>query len=142
MEERIKAFWHVKYYLSSMLTLSFSRVEDEIILCLEASKTTINTPLMKDQSQTYMPMYYVNQFSNSKTRYFPIEKLVFPLIIILRKLRLYCYAYDIIVLSDYSFRVAVGVELTGFKFVLLHWSQTNFFFTQKDVRIGGPSTPL
>ena len=109
---------------------------------LRGIKDYYQHPFDEVQSQTYMPMYYVNQFSNSKTRYFPIEKLVFPLIIILRKLRLYCYAYDIIVLSDYSFRVAVGVELTGFKFVLLHWSQTNFFFTQKDVRIGGPSTPL
>ena len=142
MKERIKAFWHVKYYLRSLLTLSFSRVEDETILCLEASKTTISTPLMKDQSQTYMPMYYDNQFNNSKTRYFPIEKLVFPLIIILRKLRLYCSAYDTIVLSDYSFRIVVGVELTGFRFILLHWSRADFFFTQKDVRIGGPGTPL
>ena len=68
---------------------------------LAVSTTTVSEVLIREEDKRQLPVYYVSQaFQGAKARYPRIEKIVFALIIALRKLRQYFQANPILVMTD------------------------------------------
>ena len=95
------AFQALKDYLSKPPLLSPSVKGEDLFLYLVISQTAISSVLIRKELQVQMPVYYISQaFQGAEVRYPRIEKLVFALIVALRKLRPYFKAHKILVMTD------------------------------------------
>jgi RNase H-like domain found in reverse transcriptase len=71
-----------------------------LFLYLAATGGTVSAALVREEKEGQRPIYYVSRIlRDAKTRYPPIEKLVFAIIIASRKLRPYVQAHSVRVLT-------------------------------------------
>ena len=95
------AFQELKRYLNNPPLLSSSKQEESLYLYLAVSETVVSAALIREEGRKQLPIYYVNQaFQRAELRYPSIEKIVFSLIVALRKLRQYFQANPILVMTD------------------------------------------
>ena len=95
------AFQELKRYLNNPPLLSSSKQEESLYLYLAVSETVESTALIREEGKKQLPIYYVNQaFQRAELRYPSIEKIMFSLIVALRKLRQYFQANPILVMTD------------------------------------------
>ena len=110
MDGRVaQAFKDLKAYLSSPRLLSSSKLGEELFLYLAVSPAAISVTLIKEEDQVQKPIYYTSRaFRDAEERYPPMEKLVFTLVIVARKLKPYFQAHMVIVLTDKPLRRAIS----------------------------------
>jgi RNase H-like domain found in reverse transcriptase len=104
-----KVFAKLKKYLSNPLVMSRPMVGETLFLYLAATGSTVSVALVREEKDEQRPIYYVSRIlRDAETRYPPIEKLAFTLIITSRKLQPYFQAYSVWVLTNESLKKALG----------------------------------
>ena len=95
------AFQELKRYLSNSPFQSPSKEGESLQLYLAVSAMAVSAALIREEGKKQLPVYYVNQaFQGVESGYPRIEKIVFALIVALRKLRQYFQANPILVMMD------------------------------------------
>ena len=93
-----QAFKELKAYLSSPPLLSPSQPREELFLYLVGSSAAVSAALVREEDKVQKPVYYASQaFCGAEERYPSMEKLVFALVTVARKLKLYFQAHTVIV---------------------------------------------
>ena len=115
MEKCQQAFEGLKAYLTSTLLLSPSKLCEELYLNLAMSPHAVSSTLIKEEGKVHKPVYYTSKaLRRAEGRYSPMEKLVFSLVTVARKLRPYFQAHIINVLIDHSLKKAMNkLEVAG-----------------------------
>ena len=81
--------------------MSPSKEGEDLYLCLVVSATAVSVALIRKESRTQLPVYYINQaFQGAEIKSPRIEKIVFALIVASRKLRLYFQENPILVMTN------------------------------------------
>lgn len=89
MEEAKQSFQDLKGHLESLPTLGRTTPREDLYLYLAVSKVVVSLVLIRDK-HGQIPVYYTNRaLRGIELKYPPLEKLVFALIMIARKLRPY-----------------------------------------------------
>ena len=87
IDECETAFQELKRYLSNPPLLSPSKEGENLYLYLEVSATAVSATLVRKEDRKQLLIYYVRQaFQGAEAKYPRIEKIVFALIVALRKL--------------------------------------------------------
>ena len=95
------AFQELKRYLSNSPFQSPSKEGESLQLYLAVSAMAVSAALIREEGKKQLPVYYVSQaFQGVESGYPRIEKIVFALIVALRKLRQYFQANPILVMMD------------------------------------------
>ena len=85
-----QAFEELKAYLSSPPLLSLSQPGEELFLYLAVSPAAISAALFREEEKVQKPVYYASRaLRGVEERYPPMEKLVFALVTVARKLKPY-----------------------------------------------------
>jgi hypothetical protein len=101
---------------------------------LSDSDVAVSSVLVREEKGIQLPVYFVSRIlQDAKTRYPPMEKLAFSLVIIARKLRPYFQTHPIRVLTkELLKRVLRKIEVSG---RLLNWvvelSEFDITFAQR-----------
>ena len=99
----------MKKYLSSPPLLSPSKLGEELYLYIAVSQTAISAALVREEEGTQRPVYFVSRaFWGVEERYPWMEKLVFAMVTVARKLKPYFEAHTIIVLTDQLLKRAMN----------------------------------
>ena len=104
-----QAFEELKAYLSTPLLLSPSQSGEELFLYLAVSLAAVSTALIREEEKVQKPVYYASRaLREAEERYPPMEKLVFALVTVARKLKLYFQTHTVVVLTDRPLRRAMS----------------------------------
>ncbi|XP_073112229.1 uncharacterized protein [Elaeis guineensis] len=96
-----KVFKELKQYLSSASLLMKPQPGEVLLLYLAVSPVTISSVLVREEGWIRKSIYYANKVLHDiETRYFKLEKLIFILVITMRKLWPYFQAHTIVLLAD------------------------------------------
>ena len=109
------AFQELKRYLSNPPLLSSSKEGENLYLYLAISATIMSAALVQEEDIKKLPVYYVSQaFQRAEAKYLRIEKIVFTLIVALRKLRPYFQVNPILVMTDQPIKNSMNkLKATG-----------------------------
>ena len=100
-DECQQAFEKLKAYLSAPPLLSPSQPGEEFFLYLAISPATVSVALIRKEEKVQKPIYYASRaLRGVEERYLPMEKLAFALVTAARKLKPYCQAHTVVILTD------------------------------------------
>jgi hypothetical protein len=106
--EEDQALAQLKDFLSKPLVLTAPCKKEQLLLFLAATTHVVSTVIVverQEDSHAYpvqRPVYFISEvLSESKARYQPVQKLIYAVLITLRKLRQYFQEYSITVVTDY-----------------------------------------
>lgn len=100
-----EAFQKIKEHLGSPPLLSKPLEGETLILYLAVSDFSVSVVLVREELNAQSHVYYVNKrFLDAETRYSSIEKLVYSLIVVAKKLRPYFQAQKIKVRTTFHLR--------------------------------------
>jgi dsDNA-binding SOS-regulon protein len=106
--EADQALAQLKDFLSKPPVLTAPRKKEQLLLYLAATTHVVSTAIVVKQQEdghaypVQRPVYFVSEvLSESKARYQPVQKLLYAVLITLRKLRHYFQEYSISVVTDY-----------------------------------------
>ncbi|XP_073112239.1 uncharacterized protein [Elaeis guineensis] len=101
----VPAFEESKQYLSSPPLLAKPQSNEELLLYLTVSLVVISAVLVQEEGWIQKPIYYTSKILHDvETRYSKLEKLIFALIITVRKLQPYFQAQTIVLPTDQSMK--------------------------------------
>ncbi|XP_019190616.1 PREDICTED: uncharacterized protein LOC109185074 [Ipomoea nil] len=96
-----QSFEELKRYLSMPPVLSTPQVGEPLFLYLAASQKAVSSVLVREEERAQHPVYYVSRSLKAvETRYTALEKIVYALVIAVRKLAPYFQAHTVRVLTD------------------------------------------
>lgn len=97
-----RLFQKLKEHLGSPPFLEKPIVSEILILYLVVSEYLVRGVLIREEGSSQSPIYYVSKrLLDAETRYTNVEKLVYALILISRKLRPYFQAHKVKVRTAY-----------------------------------------
>jgi hypothetical protein len=106
--EADQALAQLKDFLSKPPVLTTPRKKEQLLLYLAATTHVVSSAIVverQEDSHAYpiqRPVYFVSEvLSKSKARYQPVQKLLYAMLITLRKLRHYFQEYSVSVITDY-----------------------------------------
>jgi hypothetical protein len=106
--EADQALAQLKDFLPKPPVLTAPRKGEQLLLYLAATSHVVSTTIIVERQEddhTYpvqRPVYFVSEvLSESKTRYQPVQKLLYAVLITSRMLRQYFQEYSISVVTDY-----------------------------------------
>ena len=110
-----QVFEYLKLYLSAPPLLNPSKSGEELYLYLTISQAAVSIALIREEDELQKPVYFTSQgFRGVEERYPPMDKLVFTLVTMKRKLKPFFQAYTIVVLTDKPMRRAMSsLETAG-----------------------------
>ncbi|XP_019155249.1 PREDICTED: uncharacterized protein LOC109152130 [Ipomoea nil] len=89
-----ESFEELKRYLSTLPVLSTPQVGEPLYLYLAASPKAVSSVLVREEEQVQHPVYYVSRsLKSAEIRYTPLEKVVYALVVTVRKLAPYFQAH-------------------------------------------------
>ncbi|XP_019199956.1 PREDICTED: uncharacterized protein LOC109193556 [Ipomoea nil] len=96
-----QSFEELKQYLSTPPVLSTPQVGEPLFLYLAASAKAVSSVLVREEDRVQHPVYYVSRsLKAAETRYAVLEKIVYALVVTVRKLAPYFQAHTVRVLTD------------------------------------------
>ncbi|XP_019159714.1 PREDICTED: uncharacterized protein LOC109156332 [Ipomoea nil] len=96
-----QSFEELKQYLSTPPVLSTPQVDEPLFLYLAASAKAVSSVLVREDDRVQHPVYYVSRsLKAAETRYTIVEKIVYALVVTVRKLAPYFQAHTVRVLTD------------------------------------------
>ncbi|XP_019166527.1 PREDICTED: uncharacterized protein LOC109162263 [Ipomoea nil] len=96
-----ESFGELKRYLSTPPVLSTLQVGEPLYLYLAASPKAVSSVLVREEERAKHPVYYVSRsLKTAETRYTPLEKVVYALVVTVRKLAPYFQVHTVRVLTD------------------------------------------
>ncbi|XP_019178351.1 PREDICTED: uncharacterized protein LOC109173565 [Ipomoea nil] len=96
-----QSFEELKQYLSTPPVLSTPQVGEPLFLYLAASPRAVSSVLVREEERTQHPVNYVSRsLKATEARYTALEKIVYALVITVRKLAPYFQAHTVRVLTD------------------------------------------
>ena len=100
-DECEEALAKLKEYLMKPPLLSPSMMGEKLFLYLAVSNTAVSSTLIREEENVQKPIYYTSQaFQGAEANYPRMEKIAFALLIASKKLRPYCPAHSILVMTD------------------------------------------
>jgi hypothetical protein len=103
-----QALAQLKDFLSKPQVLTAPRISEQLLLYLAATTHVVSTTIVVERQEdghaypVQRPVYFVSEvLSESKAHYQPVQKLLYAVLITLRKLRHYFQEYSISVVTDY-----------------------------------------
>ncbi|KAJ3705468.1 hypothetical protein LUZ61_009173 [Rhynchospora tenuis] len=120
-EECQQAFTKIKKYLTTPPVISRPVKGETLYLYIAASDTAVSAALVKEEKGTQKSVYFISRvLRDTETRYPPVEKAAFAVMIASRKLKPYFQAHPIKVLTELPLRRALGqLDVAG---RLLKWA--------------------
>ncbi|KAJ3704748.1 hypothetical protein LUZ61_008453 [Rhynchospora tenuis] len=120
-EECQQAFTKIKEYLATPPVISRPLKGETLYLYIAASDTAVSAALVREEKGVQKPVYFISRvLRDAETRYPPIEKAAFAVMIASRKLKPYFQAHPIKVLTELPLRRALGqLDVAG---RLLKWA--------------------
>jgi RNase H-like domain found in reverse transcriptase/Reverse transcriptase (RNA-dependent DNA polymerase) len=95
------AFDRIKQYLDDLSCLTRLRVGKTLILYVVSGDQAVSAALVREEGREQRPIYFVSHvLRDVETRYPPLEKMVFALVVAARKLRPYFQVHPIKVLTS------------------------------------------
>ncbi|XP_019163604.1 PREDICTED: uncharacterized protein LOC109159946 [Ipomoea nil] len=96
-----QSFEELKQYLSTPPVLSTPQEGEPLLLYLAASAKAVSSVLVREEDRVQHPVYYVSRsLKAAETRYTTLEKIVYALVVTVRKLAPYFQAHTVRVLTD------------------------------------------
>ena len=103
--EAEEAFQRLKEHLGQLSRMVSPNPKEPLLLYLAVSDYAVSAVLVADRGRQQCPVYYVNHMlTGPETRYLPVEKFAYALLIASRKLRPYFESHPITVLTDQPLR--------------------------------------
>ncbi len=100
-EECQQAFEELRCLLASPLLLTKPQQGELLYLYLAVSPVAVSSVLVQEENILQKPMYYTSRvLRDAETRYSKLEKTIFALIILARRLRPYFQAHTVAILTD------------------------------------------
>ncbi|XP_042437207.1 uncharacterized protein LOC122023191 [Zingiber officinale] len=114
-EDCTRAFEELKKYLETLPSLFKPVVGEPLWVYLSATPEAIGAVLVKEHDNVQRPVYFfIHLLKGAESRYTTLEKLVYGLVLMARRLRPYFLAHPIIVLTNSSMgRALTNVEVVG-----------------------------
>ncbi|CAN1281364.1 Retrovirus-related Pol polyprotein from transposon 412 [Linum perenne] len=107
-EECSKAFEELKAFLTTPPTLAAPIPGDELYLYVAIAATAVSSVLVKRIDKEERPVFYTSKsLVDAETRYSPLEKSAYAVIIASRKLRPYFHAHTIHVVTNLPLKAAL-----------------------------------
>ncbi|CAN1244477.1 Ribonuclease HI [Linum perenne] len=107
-EECSRAFEELKAFLTTPPTLVAPIPGDELYLYVAIAATTVSSVLVKRVDKEERPVFYTSKsLVDAETRYSPLEKSAYAVIIASRKLRPYFHAHTIHVVTNLPLKTAL-----------------------------------
>ncbi|CAN1299481.1 Retrovirus-related Pol polyprotein from transposon 412 [Linum perenne] len=107
-EECSKAFEELKAFLTTPPTLAAPIPGDELYLYVAIAATAVSSVLVKRMDKEECPVFYTSKsLVDAETRYSPLEKSAYAVIIASRKLRPYFHAHTIHVVTNLPLKAAL-----------------------------------
>ncbi|CAN1280943.1 Transposon Tf2-8 polyprotein [Linum perenne] len=107
-EECSKAFEELKTFLTSPPTLAAPIPGDELYLYVAIAATAVSSVLVKRTNKEERPVFYTSKsLVEAETRYSPLEKSAYAVIIASRKLRPYFHAHTIHIVTNLPLKSAL-----------------------------------
>ncbi|KAL5770154.1 hypothetical protein ACOSP7_014308 [Xanthoceras sorbifolium] len=98
-------FQKLKEYMGRAPLLSKPQDGEKLIVYLVVTQHAISAVLIREENKIQLPVYYVSKrLQDAESRYPPMEKLAYCLIVASRKLRPHYQAHNINVFTNYSLR--------------------------------------
>ena len=88
---------------------------EKLYLYLVVSNRAVSLALIREEGNVQKPVYYTSQaFQGAEASYLRMEKIVFALLVVFRKLRPYFQAHPIVVMTDQPIRKTMNkIEAAG-----------------------------